>query len=492
MVQRVALYARVSTTDQSCERQVAELTGYAERSGFEIVAIVKENASGTKNDRPERKLVLDLARKRQIDLVLVTELSRWGRSTADLRTTIEDLAARHVAIRALNGPDLDISTAQGKLMLNVLAAISEFERDLLQERIKSGIAHARAKGTKSGQSIGRPVFDRSERVERLLSEGKSVRTVAEELGISKSTVMKVKTILDKTITGTCKLCGNAGEIKNSHIVPNFILKMLKDDRKNWYALLPSLLTAESPSEPVQQAMREYLLCETCENKFSKWEKLFSVEYKQVLSKGAPFPTDYFKQDWLLRLALSFAWRAAQSFVIKATGTIPASELAIVSKACDFWSQFLLDENLQYTGAKPTWWEAKYETVLASDKESLQEIADQPDGLDTYLARFCDYAIGPSDNGVFLWFKVPFLVMTIALEPQLPGLKLSADQYKEILHTRATVTKNHIDRNTTQEQRKERTHAILKRTSQQQRDAFYATRFGESAILDKQRSELQGS
>src|SRR5438132_198908 len=100
MVQRVALYARVSTTDQSCERQVAELTAYADRSDFEIVAVVKETASGVKNDRAERKKVMDLARKRQIDLVLVSELSRWGRSTADLRTTIEDLASRRVAIRA--------------------------------------------------------------------------------------------------------------------------------------------------------------------------------------------------------------------------------------------------------------------------------------------------------------------------------------------------------------------------------------------------------
>ena len=145
-----------------------------------------------KNDRAKRKLVLDLARKREIDLVLVSELSRWGRSTADLRTTIEDLAARQVAIRALNGPDLDISTAQGKLMLNLLAAISEFERDLLAERIKSGIAHARSKGTKSGRAIGRPAFARVERVKRLLSEERSVRAIAAEIGISKTTVMKIK------------------------------------------------------------------------------------------------------------------------------------------------------------------------------------------------------------------------------------------------------------------------------------------------------------
>ncbi|MBX9723692.1 MAG: recombinase family protein, partial [Candidatus Obscuribacterales bacterium] len=123
---------------------------------------------------------------------LVSELSRWGRSTADLRNTIQELADRQVAIRALNGPDFDISTAQGKLMVNLLAAISEFERDLLQERIKSGIAHARSKGTKSGKAIGRPPFDRLERLRRLLAEGRSVRSIASELRISKTTVMKVK------------------------------------------------------------------------------------------------------------------------------------------------------------------------------------------------------------------------------------------------------------------------------------------------------------
>lgn len=192
MVHRAAIYARVSTTDQSCDRQIAELAEYAARTGCEVVGVFKETGTGAKNDRSERNKVIDLARKRQIDLVLVSELSRWGRSTPDLRTTIEDLAHKGVALRALNGPDFDITTAQGKLMLNLLASISEFERDLLRERIKSGMAHARSKGTKSGRAIGRPAFSRSDPVQRLLAEGKSVRAVAAELGISKTTVMKVK------------------------------------------------------------------------------------------------------------------------------------------------------------------------------------------------------------------------------------------------------------------------------------------------------------
>lgn len=192
MVHRVAIYARVSTADQSCGRQLAELSDYAGRSGYEVVGTFTEVGTGAKNDRYERNKVIELARKKLIDLVIVSELSRWGRSTPDLRSTIEELASRGVALRALNGPELDVSSAQGKLMLNVLAAISEFERDLLCERIKSGVAHARSNGTKSGRAIGRPVFGRTERVQRLLWENKTIRAIASELGISKTTVMKIK------------------------------------------------------------------------------------------------------------------------------------------------------------------------------------------------------------------------------------------------------------------------------------------------------------
>ena len=192
MVQRAAIYARVSTDDQSCDRQVAELQQYAQRSGFDVVTVITETASGAKNNRLERQRVIEVARKREKDLVIVSELSRWGRSTQDLLQTVQDLATRGVALRALNGPDLDTSTAQGELMLGLMSVISQFERSLLRERIKSGIVHARSKGTKSGLAIGRPVFDKSERVKRLLSQGLSVRAVATELGISKTTVMKVK------------------------------------------------------------------------------------------------------------------------------------------------------------------------------------------------------------------------------------------------------------------------------------------------------------
>ncbi|MDP3506501.1 MAG: recombinase family protein [Candidatus Melainabacteria bacterium] len=195
MVQRVAIYTRVSTSDQSCERQISELQKYADRSNFEVIGIFAETASGAKNNRRQRKSVIDLARRREIDLVLVSELSRWGRSTPDLLQTVQDLAARGVGLRALNGPDLDTSTAQGELMLGLLSVISQFERSLLRERINSGIAHARFNGTKSGRAIGRPALKYLHQIESLLASGSSIRNVARILGISKTTVMKNKKLL---------------------------------------------------------------------------------------------------------------------------------------------------------------------------------------------------------------------------------------------------------------------------------------------------------
>jgi putative DNA-invertase from lambdoid prophage Rac len=85
--QRDALYCRVSTADQSCARQERDLAAFAVRAGYEVVGVFKETGSGAKLDRAERKKVMALARRREIDVVLVTELSRWGRSTLDLLHT---------------------------------------------------------------------------------------------------------------------------------------------------------------------------------------------------------------------------------------------------------------------------------------------------------------------------------------------------------------------------------------------------------------------
>jgi putative DNA-invertase from lambdoid prophage Rac len=144
--QNAAIYCRVSTVDQSCERQERDLRAFAERAGYEVIGVFKETGSGAKLDRIERRKVMALAQAHRVDAVLVTELSRWGRSTLDLLETLRELEARRVSLVALSGMTFDLASATGRMMATMLAGISEFERDLLRERVRSGLAVAKARG----------------------------------------------------------------------------------------------------------------------------------------------------------------------------------------------------------------------------------------------------------------------------------------------------------------------------------------------------------
>jgi DNA invertase Pin-like site-specific DNA recombinase len=191
--QRVALYCRVSTADQSCARQERDLAAFAERSGYDVVGTFKETGSGVKLDRAERRKVMALAQARQIDAVLVTELSRWGRSTTDLLATLKELEARRVSVIALNGMAFDLATPHGRMIATVLAGIAEFERELIQERIRSGITAAKARGKKLGRKPGqRPKSDRlAPKVLELIKQGRSYRLIGREVGLSKNTIVDI-------------------------------------------------------------------------------------------------------------------------------------------------------------------------------------------------------------------------------------------------------------------------------------------------------------
>lgn len=193
MGQRAAIYARVSTSDQSCERQVDELTAFAERGGYEVVDTFKETASGTKSNRTERSKIMKLAQARKIDAILVSELSRWGRSTQDLLETLDQLAGWKVSVVALSGMTFELGTPHGRMMATMLAGIAQFERDLLSERVKSGLAAARARGKKLGRQPGqRPKSDKlAPKVIQAVGEGRSYRWIAHDLGISKNTVTDI-------------------------------------------------------------------------------------------------------------------------------------------------------------------------------------------------------------------------------------------------------------------------------------------------------------
>ena len=193
MGQRAALYCRVSTADQSCARQERDLAAFAARAGYEVVGVFKETGSGAKLDRIERRNVMALAQRREIDAVLVTELSRWGRSTLDLLHTLNKLETWRVSVIAMNGLAFDLATPHGRMLATIIAGIAEFERELIQERVRSGLAAAKARGKRLGRQPGqRPKSDRlAPKVLALVAKGRSYRLIGRDLGLSKNTVAEI-------------------------------------------------------------------------------------------------------------------------------------------------------------------------------------------------------------------------------------------------------------------------------------------------------------
>jgi DNA invertase Pin-like site-specific DNA recombinase len=178
---KAALYHRVSTADQNPENARAELRAAAARVGAEVVLDVEETGSGARNDRPGLAQVMTAVRRGKVSVVLVWKLDRFGRSSLDLLANIEAITsagARFVAITQ----GLDIKAggdAMSKLMLTMLAAVAEFERDLIRERTRLGVAKARERGSK----LGRPSSGvDAGRVRELRAGGASWAAVAAVLG----------------------------------------------------------------------------------------------------------------------------------------------------------------------------------------------------------------------------------------------------------------------------------------------------------------------
>src|SRR5450759_4225726 len=185
---RAGLYARVSTSDQqTIPLQIRALREYAARRGWTVALQVKEVGSGA-SQRQLREKLLDAARRREIDVVLVWRLDRWGRSVADLLATLQELEHLGVGFVSLTEA-LDLTTPAGRAMAALLAVFAEFEREILRERVRAGLAHAR----QNGQHLGRPQTAalHADRVRKLYRAGISKAEIARRLEIGRTSVRRI-------------------------------------------------------------------------------------------------------------------------------------------------------------------------------------------------------------------------------------------------------------------------------------------------------------
>jgi DNA invertase Pin-like site-specific DNA recombinase len=186
---RVALYARVSTSNgqQDPEMQLRELREFAEHSGLAVTGEYVDRMTGSKDSRPSLNRLMSDASRRKFDAVLVWKLDRFGRSLRHLVNAIAELEAIGVAFISFRD-NLDLTTPSGRLMFQIIGAMAEFERSLIQERVRGGLRNAKAKGKK----LGRPrIYVDTERVNGLRASGSSWRTIAQELGVGLGTVHRL-------------------------------------------------------------------------------------------------------------------------------------------------------------------------------------------------------------------------------------------------------------------------------------------------------------
>ena len=179
---RAAIYARVSTLDQEPENQLQELRRYVEARGWTAQEYVDHGVSGTKDRRPALDRLVADARRRKLDTVVVWRLDRLGRSLKHLVTLLDELQAFGVGFVSLD-EGIDLQTPAGRLQLHILAALSEFERCRIAERVRAGLARARSQGKRLGRRRIRPLPDG-------VPATLTIREAARQWGVSKSTAAR--------------------------------------------------------------------------------------------------------------------------------------------------------------------------------------------------------------------------------------------------------------------------------------------------------------
>lgn len=182
-----ALYARVSTEDQNCDLQLREMREYCERRGWRIYGeYVDTGWSGARTDRPQLAKLMKDASLHRFDAILCWKLDRFGRSAMNLLEHLQQLAGWNIRFLVISQTiDTDQSNPTSRLLITILAAVAEFERSMIKERVKAGMSAAKKRGTHCGRP--KSLLDR-DRVLQLHLQGKSLRQIAAALGIGKTTV----------------------------------------------------------------------------------------------------------------------------------------------------------------------------------------------------------------------------------------------------------------------------------------------------------------
>jgi len=189
-MKRIAIYARVSTTDQSTESQLLDLRRYTRERGWTIFKEYCDNGiSGTKDSRPALNELMDSAKKRKFDVVLVWRFDRFARSTKHLILALEEF--KNLGIDFVSYQEnIDTSSPLGSAIFTIISAVAQLERDIIAERVKAGLRRAK----ENGKKLGRPRAEVSKgEIYRLHSHGLSLRKIATQLNISKSTVARYLT-----------------------------------------------------------------------------------------------------------------------------------------------------------------------------------------------------------------------------------------------------------------------------------------------------------
>jgi DNA invertase Pin-like site-specific DNA recombinase len=183
---RVAIYARVSTGQQSAEMQLRDLRRFAEQRGFQIEKeFVDEGFSGSRDSRPGLNALMEACRKRHYDAVLVWRFDRWARSTKHLIETLMEFKSLGVEFLSYQ-ENLDTGSPMGQAMFTIIAALGQLERDIIIQRVKSGLENARAKGKR----LGRPKVRDDAQIRLMRAQGLSIRRIAKQVGLSTTAVQR--------------------------------------------------------------------------------------------------------------------------------------------------------------------------------------------------------------------------------------------------------------------------------------------------------------